>query len=209
MLKDKDIRESLFEFLEEKYDKIRIIEEKSMGESRADVVAILTDKIVGIEIKSDADSYARLERQIKDYELYFDYNFIVVGSTHAKSVVEHVPKHWGIVSVEQFDNMLDFYIIREADINPNCKIEKKIRILWRPELAHILAIKEFPAYKAKSKEFVRDYLVEKVERQELDKLISDELFERDYNTIAEDIMNYRKNQNPQKRIRKKRYKKSV
>lgn len=209
MLKDKDIRESLFEFLEEKYDKIRIIEEKSMGESRADVVAILTDKIVGIEIKSDADSYARLERQIKDYELYFDYNCIVVGSTHAKSVVEHVPNHWGIISVEQFDDKLDFYIIREAEINPNCKIEKKIRILWRPELAHILEIKEFPAYKAKSKEFVREYLVGKIERQELDKLISDELFERDYNTIADDIMNYRRAQNPKKRIRKKRYKKSV
>ena len=41
MLKDKDIREPLFDFLEEQYGKVRIIEEKAMGKSRADVVMVL------------------------------------------------------------------------------------------------------------------------------------------------------------------------
>ena len=41
MLYDKDIREPLFEFLEEKYGKIRIIEEKQMGKSRADIMMVL------------------------------------------------------------------------------------------------------------------------------------------------------------------------
>lgn len=36
-------------------------------------------KSVGIEIKSDADTYARLDRQVKDYDRYFDRNIIVVG----------------------------------------------------------------------------------------------------------------------------------
>lgn len=31
MLRDKDIREPLFDFLEETYGKVRIIEEKTMG----------------------------------------------------------------------------------------------------------------------------------------------------------------------------------
>ena len=35
---DKDIREPLFEFLEETFGKIRIIEEKALGRSRADIV---------------------------------------------------------------------------------------------------------------------------------------------------------------------------
>ena len=38
MMYDRDIREPLFEFLEEYYGKVRIIEEKRMGRSRADVV---------------------------------------------------------------------------------------------------------------------------------------------------------------------------
>ena len=45
MLYDKDIREPLFDFLEETYGKIRIIEEKSVGRSRADVVMVLPDAL--------------------------------------------------------------------------------------------------------------------------------------------------------------------
>ena len=60
MLKDKDIREPLFYFLEEKYGKVRILEEKNIGRSRADAVMITEDALFGIEIKSDADTYARL-----------------------------------------------------------------------------------------------------------------------------------------------------
>ncbi len=56
MLYDKDIREPLFDFLEAYYGKIRIIEEKQMGRSRADVVMVTPSSVVGIEIKSDADN---------------------------------------------------------------------------------------------------------------------------------------------------------
>ena len=43
-----------------------------MGRSRADVVMVMTAAVCGIEIKSDADTYARLERQVEDYDRYFD-----------------------------------------------------------------------------------------------------------------------------------------
>jgi len=98
--RDKDIREPLFEYLEEKYGKIRIIEEKMMGRSRADVVMVTEDALVGLEIKSDADTYARLSHQVKDYSRYFDYNFAVVGTSHAEHISEHVPDHFGIITVE-------------------------------------------------------------------------------------------------------------
>ena len=72
MLHDKDIREPLFDFLEEIYGKIRIIEEKTMGRSRADVVMVTPDALYGIEIKSDADTYVRLSGQLKNYDKYYD-----------------------------------------------------------------------------------------------------------------------------------------
>ena len=56
MLYDRDIREPLFDFLEETYGKIRILEEKMMGRSRADAVMVTADALYGIEIKSDADT---------------------------------------------------------------------------------------------------------------------------------------------------------
>lgn len=45
MLKDKDIREPLFDFLEDRHSKIRIIEEKTMGKSRADVIMVLENEV--------------------------------------------------------------------------------------------------------------------------------------------------------------------
>lgn len=79
MLHDADIREPLFDYLEDSYGKIRILEEVEIARSRADVIMVTDDSLVGLEIKSDADTYVRLERQIKDYNLFFDYNYVVVG----------------------------------------------------------------------------------------------------------------------------------
>ena len=90
MLYDKDIRDPLFDFLEERYHKIRIIEEKQMGRSRADIVMVTEDSVFGIEIKSDADSYTRLNRQVKDYDRVFDYNYVVAGTRHSLHIEEKV-----------------------------------------------------------------------------------------------------------------------
>ena len=57
---DKDIREPLFDYLDERYGKVRTIEEKIIGKSRADVLAIVEGEIIGFEIKSDSDTYSRL-----------------------------------------------------------------------------------------------------------------------------------------------------
>ncbi len=91
ILHDKDIREPLFFFLEETYGKVRILEEKHTGSARADVVMITPQILYEIEIKSDADSYTRLKKQVKYYDWYYDRNIIIVGSTHATHVREHVP----------------------------------------------------------------------------------------------------------------------
>lgn len=131
MLKDKDIREPLFDFLEDIYGKVRIIEEKTMGQSRADIVMITEGSLVGIEIKSDADTYTRLASQVKDYDKYYDYNMAVVGSSHGTHINEHIPEYWGIVTVEEVDGAPDFYMLRNPGRNPNMKLENKLKILWR------------------------------------------------------------------------------
>lgn len=65
MLHDADIIEPLFDYLEDSYGKIRILEEVEIARSRADVIMVTDDSLVGLEIKSDADTYVRLERQVK------------------------------------------------------------------------------------------------------------------------------------------------
>lgn len=204
MLYDKDIREPLFDFLEKRFQKVRIIEEKNMGRSRADIVMVLPGILAGIEIKSDADTYARLDRQVKDYNKYFDRNYVVAGTTHAMHIEEHVPQWWGIITVEEVEGEADFYLLREAKENPGVDWEKKLSLLWRPELAHIQEINQMPRYKEKSKPFVIGKIAARVPRELLALQISEEFFERDYNEIDETIRAYRQKNQPQRTIRKKR-----
>ncbi len=191
---DKDIREPLFEFLEEQYGKVRIIEEKMMGRSRADVVMVTEDALFGLEIKSDADTYARLARQVRDYSRYFDYNYVVVGTSHASHIAEHVPDHFGIITVEYVSENLDFYILRKPQKSPDLEMSSKIQILWRPELNELLEENGLPAYRQKSKQYVRKVLSDGIDPERLNIQISELLFERDYNTIEEQIESFREEQ---------------
>lgn len=192
MLYDKDIREPLFDFLDDIYLTNRIIEEKQMGRSRADVVMVTPLAIYGIEIKSDADTYARLKRQVRDYDNFYDYNYVVVGTSHAYHIQEHVPDYWGIITVEQSEGVCDFYVKRKPSMNPKVKWKKKLSILWRPELANIQNINNLPKYRQKSKDFVVNKIMEKVPEDILQIQFCEELMERDYNEIGEIIKEYKK-----------------
>ncbi len=191
-LYDRDIRDPLFDYLEERYGKIRILEEKRTGGARADVVMILPDAIVGIEIKSDADTYARLERQVANYDLYYDRNIIVAGSSHGHHIGDHVPEWWGIITAElDGAGNVDFYVVCEAAPNPRVQDLKKISILWRPELNRLLKRNGLPEYRDKGKGFVQSKLIERVPGEVLWPQACDELFERDYTTIGQEIGAFR------------------
>jgi hypothetical protein len=196
MLKDKDIREPLSDFLEDIYGKVRIIEEKTMGQSRADIVMITEGSLVGIEIKSDADTYTRLASQVKDYDKYYDYNMAVVGSSHGTHINEHIPEYWGIVTVEEVDGAPDFYMLRNPGRNPNMKLENKLKILWRPELFLIQEKYGMAKYKEKSKSFVIEKICalvpDIVPMEAMSATIIDILFERDYSKVAETLTEFRK-----------------
>ena len=76
VLYDRDIREPLFDYLEERFGKTRMFEEKIIGRSRADIIMLTERQLIGLEIKSDADTYERLKRQIRDYNKYCDVNYV-------------------------------------------------------------------------------------------------------------------------------------
>ena len=179
-LKDEDIREPLFAYLEEHCGKCRIFEEKVIGKSRADVMMVLPNALAGLEIKSDADSYARLAAQVRNYDRYFDLNYVVVGTSHALHVEEHVPKAWGIITVELSGGAADFYLLRRPQKKTKRSLKRKMSLLWRPELDSIKEKTLRYKYKDKSKAFLIDKIIEAADEEVLDRLISDELFEREY-----------------------------
>lgn len=177
---DEDIRILLFDYLDLRYPKVRTFEEKVMGRSRSDVVALLPDAIVGIEIKSDADSYTRLATQVKDYDKFFDMNYIVVGGSHLKRVGEHIPEHWGILYVDQTEEEPIIREVRAAGRNPKAKLKTQFVFMWKRELWALLKLNKLPAYKQKSRKFIVDTLLAKVDERMLKFQMCDMLFERDY-----------------------------
>lgn len=196
MIYDKDIREPLFDFLDERFGKNRIFEEKIIGSSRADVVMVTPEAIYGIEIKSDADTYARLKSQVKDYDKYYDMNFVVVGTSHAAHIEEHVPAYWGIITVEEVDNNLDIYILRHPEPNPKVTWKRKLEMLWRPEIAVLQDIFSMPKYREKSKSFVLSKVLERLENGKIDPKeftiqMNELLIQRDYNSISETLKEYK------------------
>ena len=204
MLKDKDIREPLFAFLEESWGRIRIIEEKNMGGSRADVIMVTPDSFVGIEIKSDADTYTRLAGQVEDYDRYFDMNIIVVGTRHAMHVEEHVPASWGIITVEEVDGRADFYVLRRPKPNPGVDPARKLSLLWRPELQHIVTRHLKHKYERISKKDVIERILAGVPYETLRVEMSEELFERDYTRIFDEINQVRVEREGKKPRRRRR-----
>ncbi len=191
-LHDADIRPLLFDFLDERHGKVRTFEELNIGDCRADVYAVLPDRTVGFEIKSDADTYARLARQTVVYDRYCDYCYAVVGGTHTR-IAEHVPPHWGIITVAESEKGYSLTELRPAEKSPKVKTANKLKLLWKRELFQLLANNSFPKYAQKSRKFISDYLLEKLSEEELCLQICDILFERDY-TIFE-------GQQPKKKIR--------
>ena len=131
-----------------------------------------------------------------------------VGVSHAAHIEEHLPPYWGIITAEELeDGSLDFYVAREAAPNPQLEEERKISLLWRRELNHLLLRNGLPAYAGKSKKSVGEILLERVHPDELAWQMTDELFERDYTTIEQEINAYREahGEKPKrKRKRKKR-----
>ena len=179
---DTEMREPLFDFLEGHFSKIRIIEEKVINRSRADVLGVIDGAITGFEIKSDSDTYDRLETQVKDYDKYCDYCYLVIGKSHLKHASEHIPSYWGIICVSDKD---DVVMSREASLNPKVKLTNQFQLLWRTELAHLLSINHLPKCSGKNKKEISKLLIEKVDNDLLREQFTECLFERDYTVFDE------------------------
>ena len=172
---DKDIREPLFDYLDARYGKVRVIEEKEIHRSRADVLAIVDDAIIGFEIKSDSDSYARLKTQVKDYDKFCDKCYVVVGESHIH-VAEHIPEYWGIIVVNQENVIVD----RDADLCPKVKLRNQLDMLWRNELLNIQLKEGLPKLARWKRIDIYKRLIETAGEPTIKADVIEQLFERDY-----------------------------
>ena len=80
------------------------------GARKADVV-ILNGTATVYEIKSDRDSLARLENQIRQYRRVFGKVYVIAGEGHVREVLEATPAEVGVLSLVRWDRIST---VREA-----------------------------------------------------------------------------------------------
>lgn len=88
-MNDKNIRKILIAYIKALTEKVRIYQEKSIGNSICDVM-VVTDCLIGFEIKSDLDNYSRLPSQVRAYDRFFERNYLVVSDRHLQSAPSKV-----------------------------------------------------------------------------------------------------------------------
>jgi hypothetical protein len=180
-MNDYQIREALCHYMDYIYcDKFRIIDELVIGKARADIV-IVKDGLTGYEIKGDTDSYKRLPGQIKEYDIYFQKNYLVVGAVNIKTAAKHVPPYWGIMYFSEAEDGTEYTeTVREAELNPKFNLKKQLSLLWRKELNNILRTNCLLKCCGKNKAYITNYLLGRVPQKTLQKQICEELLERDW-----------------------------
>jgi len=179
-LSDPQMREALFSYLDGKYPKIRVFDEKEIGKSRADLIAVTDSTITGYEIKSDRDSYARLKSQIRDYNKFCDLCYAVVGKSHQAGIAKRIPEFWGILVISNEDGQTEVYEMRPPDINPKDITDNKLSMLWKKEIQNIAKNYKLPKYSKMNKKYLIRMLRECIPHIQLMQALTEELFERDY-----------------------------
>lgn len=192
-MNDKQIRDILVAFLKVHYSEMRIYHEKSIGGATCDLMMVTPKCLTGFEIKSDLDNYQRLDSQIKYYERFFTYNYIVVGTRHAGSIGNRVPDTWGILVVDK-DSIK---VMRQAQYNDDRSPVSQLSILWKLELKNILNYFHLPMYALRDKDYIITKLVENVPADQLSRQTAYELLNRDYSVYdAEDYTEHYRAETP-------------
>jgi hypothetical protein len=108
------------------------------GRCRADI-AIINERLIGYEIKSDSDSLKRLMEQVRSYNAIFDRVFVIVGERHVKHARKQIPKWWGmILSMKGPRGAVNFQTLRKGKTNDHIDPMSVARLLWRNEVVEML-----------------------------------------------------------------------
>lgn len=171
-MRELDVRTAVLAQLREQYrsdHRTRILNEFAVGGGAGRIdVAVVNGRMLGIEIKSDADTLDRLPAQAAIYNGVFDRVTIVCGSRHSSKVHAIVPEWWGIAEAKQSDGCVQLSNVRQGNQNPSADSIQIARLLWRDELLSVLAKHGFAAgLRSKSRERLVTALCQKLELSNL------------------------------------------
>lgn len=113
--------------------------EMSVGGSRIDICRI-NGGSYAYEIKTEYDSYDRLQGQMTDYLKYFEKVYVVIPKQNAKLVCDYIPRECGIITYRFSNNnhiIFDYY---RKSIKHKCDIDLCLRNLSSQDLSLLLKL---------------------------------------------------------------------
>lgn len=136
------IKSLFFKYLMTKNLEVSIFE-MPVGNSRADIVTVNGESKV-YEIKTELDTYNRLESQLHDYRDHFDKVYVVVPLGEEKKVSKIIDESIGIITYSKVDSNLKVRThkkaIKQEDKNPYNQLNsldlKSLRSI-KPELTDL------------------------------------------------------------------------
>jgi hypothetical protein len=142
-----------------------LVEEMEVCSGRARIdLALISDQLIGIEIKGPKDDVTRLPGQAKAYSQCFDRVILVTHENLASKAVALIPDWWGLVVGEQKNCRLRYRFIRRPEVNPSLNLESRLALLWRDEINALLSSLAGSAAKPRAtKKTVRAELISRIE----------------------------------------------
>lgn len=118
-----------------KTTKARLVEEMEIcaGKARADM-AVIADRLIGIEIKGPRDNLNRLPGQVDQYSKCFDEVLLVVHEQLAKDAIRLVPQWWGVIVGSEKDGTNSYDLKRQPAQNRCVDVDSVLALLWRQEI---------------------------------------------------------------------------
>ena len=118
-----------------------IVDELGLAHAKARIdIAVINGCVHGFEIKSAADTLARLPQQLVLYEQCLEKLTIVCADKHVSSVRKMAPRWCGILKVTKGPRGgIEFIAVRASKRNPNVQAHQLAHLLWRPEAVALLA----------------------------------------------------------------------
>lgn len=113
--------------------------EMSVGGSRVDICRI-NGGLYAYEIKTEYDSYDRLQDQMSDYLKYFEKVYVVVPKRNADLVCAYIPKECGIITYRFSNSNCIVFDYHRKSIKHKCDIDLCLRNLSSQDLSVLLKI---------------------------------------------------------------------
>lgn len=108
------------------------------GSSRIDV-AVIGKRLVGYEIKSDADTFQRFSNQIHSYNRVFDEIILVCGPKHIDAAQIVIPSWWGLIAAQRSaKGGVVLKKVRGAGTNAKQDPFSLASLLWKEEALELL-----------------------------------------------------------------------